>query len=151
MLDTARATLTPKNDDDGEPFQLMREIGNQLDEKRSTNPLIGSAKRHAKDHIPDLLSLLLGAFTNSYAGLDNYSHFGGDHELQTSEKLLSGTIRVPVRDAEIRPDNAQFPISVEGLDEQLRLISDQFDIGVKTFLESLSDEEINIAARKPLL
>ena len=147
-LDLARIALTPKHDEDDHPFQIIREIGNQLEAQRSPNPMIGSAQRHHKGEIGDLLSLVMGVFTGTYSGLEEYSHSTDNHERQKNEKLLSGTFRIPIRDAEIRTDGTHFAVSVNALNEAFKEMSGQFNLKIEDFIRSLSDEEINTARRE---
>jgi hypothetical protein len=146
--DAAAAKLKPKDDEDDAPFHLIHGVGEHLEKNRSPHRLLGSAQRSGAGGPAALLSLALSVFTGNYKPLEEHDHSADSFERQESEKVLSRTLGIPVRDAEISTDGTHFPVSVESLDKMFGEMSGQFASNVEEFISSLPDDEINPARRE---
>jgi hypothetical protein len=148
-FDEVRSKLTPTDDEDDGPYELLRSMGEQLASIRSTNPLIGAAKRYGESGVTDLLSLVLGVFTGNYIPLADYAHSDDSHEKIENERLLAKALSLPITDADIPGGDSHFPISIEAMDSKFLEISGQFQVGIENFIRSLPEREI-IKARNQI-
>jgi hypothetical protein len=149
VFNEALSMLTPTDDDDDRPDQLLQDIGDQLRNHRSRERLIGAAKRYGGSGITDLLSLVSSVFVGNYMPLKENACFPDNYEQAESQKLLAKTFGLPVLDTDIPKDNTHFPVSIEALDEMFSDISGQFQIDFEGFIRDLP-EPVIVEARNQI-
>ncbi len=149
VFNEACSMLTPIDDNDDRPDQLLQDIGDQLRNHRSYERLIGAAKRYGGSGITDLLSSALSVFVGNYVPIKEQTYSSDNYEQAESQKLLAKTFGLPILDTDIPKDYTHFPVSIEALDEMFSDISGQFQIDFEGFIRNLPKPEI-VGARNQI-